>query len=125
MLSRTFSTAAFALAATLSFAAQAQVPVKPEGGMLVDASGMTVYTFDKDTAGSGKSVCNGPCATLWPAVMAAPDAKAEGDYSIITRDDGMHQWALKGKPLYLYKSDTKPGEMNGDNFKNIWHVAKP
>ena len=44
---------------------------------------------------------------------------------VITRDDGMHQWALKGKPLYLYKSDTKPGDMNGDNFKNIWHVAKP
>ncbi|MBI2313066.1 MAG: sigma-70 family RNA polymerase sigma factor [Betaproteobacteria bacterium] len=25
-------------------------------------SGMTLYTFDKDAAGSGKSMCNGPCA---------------------------------------------------------------
>jgi predicted lipoprotein with Yx(FWY)xxD motif len=121
MLSRIFSTAAFALAATLSFTARAQVPVKPSGGMLVDAAGMTVYTFDKDTAGSGKSACNGACATLWPAVMAAPDAKAEGDYSVVTRDDGMRQWALRGKPLYVYKSDAKPG----DDFKNVWHVAKP
>jgi predicted lipoprotein with Yx(FWY)xxD motif len=76
MLSRTFSMAAFALAATLSFAAQAQVPVKAQGSKLVDASGMTVYTFDKDSAGSGRYGCNGLCAALWPAVMAAPGAKA-------------------------------------------------
>ncbi|HEY9381228.1 MAG TPA: hypothetical protein VIQ01_08280, partial [Burkholderiales bacterium] len=35
-------------------------------GVLVNESGMTLYTFDKDKADSGKSVCNGQCATLWP-----------------------------------------------------------
>jgi len=99
--------------------------VKPAGGVLVNSAGMTVYTFDKDVAGSGKSTCNGPCLTAWPAVMAEPDAKPEGDMSIVTRDDGTKQWAYKGKPVYLYAPDTKPGDMKGDNFRGVWHVIKP
>jgi predicted lipoprotein with Yx(FWY)xxD motif len=86
---------------------------------------MTLYTFDNDTAGSGKSACNGPCAGLWPPVMAEADAKPEGDMTIVVRDDGTKQWAYKGKPVYLYKSDMKVGDMTGDNFKNVWHVIKP
>ncbi|MGP1693113.1 MAG: hypothetical protein ACTS6O_11455, partial [Giesbergeria sp.] len=35
------------------------------------------------------------------------------------------QWAYKGKPVYLYKSDMKAGDATGDNFKNVWHVIKP
>src|SRR5690348_5846284 len=31
----------------------ADPPVKKSNGMLVDSKGMTVYTFDKDTANSG------------------------------------------------------------------------
>ena len=104
--------------------AQAAAPVKTAGGMLVSSSGMTLYTFDNDMAGSGKSVCNGPCAGLWPPVAADVDAKPEGDMSIVTRDDGTKQWAYKGKPVYLYKTDMKAGDMTGDNFKNVWHVIK-
>ena len=39
-------------------------------------------------AGSGKSLCNGPCATNWPPFYAAEGQMASGDYSIVTRDDG-------------------------------------
>ena len=45
--------------------------VMTQGGALVGANGMTLYTFDKDMAGSGKSVCNGQCATNWPPALAA------------------------------------------------------
>jgi predicted lipoprotein with Yx(FWY)xxD motif len=85
---------------------------------------MTLYTFDKDTAGGGKSACNGPCATSWPPLLAAADAKAGGDYSIITRDDGTKQWAYKGKPLYLWVKDSKPGDRTGDGFNNAWRLAR-
>jgi len=100
-------------------------PAKTMDGALTNSAGMTLYTFDKDAAGSGKSVCNGPCATNWPPLMAAADAKATGDYSIITRDDGGKQWAYKGKPLYLWVKDTKPGDKTGDGFNNAWRVARP
>jgi predicted lipoprotein with Yx(FWY)xxD motif len=78
----------------------------PKGKAYVDAKGMTLYTFDKDAG--GKSACNGPCATNWPPLMAAADAKASGDWTIVTRDDGSKMWALKGKPLYTFAKDTKP-----------------
>jgi predicted lipoprotein with Yx(FWY)xxD motif len=117
------STLVLSLAA-FAGAAQAEPPAKMMNGMLVNTSGMTLYTFDKDSAGSGKSVCNGPCATLWPPAMAATGAKPEGDYTVVTRDDGSMQWAYKGKPLYLYSVDKKAGDMTGDNFKDVWHVVK-
>jgi len=54
----------------------AKVADTSKGKALVDAKGMTLYVFDKDTG--GKSTCNGPCATNWPPLAAAVDAKASG-----------------------------------------------
>ncbi|MEO7338366.1 MAG: hypothetical protein ABIV63_17470 [Caldimonas sp.] len=116
---------AISCAALCAVSAQAAEPAaKMAGGMLVDTSGMALYTFDKDVAGSGKSTCNGPCATLWPPAMAATDAKADGEMSVVTRDDGARQWAYKGKPLYTYANDKKAGDVTGDNFKDVWHLVK-
>ena len=100
----------------------ADAPAVAKDGILVDKAGMTLYTFDKDQANSGKSACNGGCAKAWPPLTAQPDAKPEGKLSVITRDDGTKQWAHDGKPLYLYQSDQKPGDRSGDKFKDIWHV---
>lgn len=115
---------ALALLASASLAAFAAPPAMVSNGVLTGSNGMTLYTFDKDA--DGKSVCNGPCAANWPPLFAADGDAASGDYSIITRDDGKKQWALKGKPLYYWVKDTKPGDTTGDGFNNnVWHVAKP
>jgi len=103
----------------------APAPAKVADGAFVGANGMTLYTFDRDAAGSGKSVCNGPCATNWPPLMADDAAKAGGDWSVVTRDDGKKQWAFKGKPLYFWAKDTKPGDKTGDGFNGVWHTATP
>lgn len=100
-------------------------PVQTKGGALTNPAGMTLYVFDKDTADSGKSACNGDCAAKWPPLMATATDKANGNYSIVTRDDGSKQWAYKGKPLYLWIKDQKPGDMTGDGVNNVWHTAKP
>lgn len=100
-------------------------PTTTTDGVLTGKNGMTLYTFDKDTAGTGKSVCNGPCATNWPPLMAAADAKDSRDYTVITRDDGGKQVAYKGKPLYFWAKDAKAGDKTGDGFNNVWHAAKP
>ena len=107
----------------VSACATAQAPAKVADGVLVGANGMTLYSFDKDAG--GKSACNGPCATNWPPLAAAADAKASGDWTVITRDDGATQWAFKGKPLYYWAKDQKPGDKTGDGFNNVWQVAKP
>ncbi len=106
-------------------ATMASAPTKTAGGVLTGENGMTLYTFDRDAAGSGKSVCNGPCATNWPPLMAADGATASAPYSIITRDDGKKQYAINGKPLYFWAKDAKPGDKTGDGFNNIWRVATP
>ena len=116
--------AALLLAAVLAASVHAEPAARMAGGMLVNTAGMTLYTFDNDVPGSGKSKCNGPCAALWPPALAAADAKPEGDLTIVTRDDGAKQWAYKGKPIYLYAADKKPGDATGDNLKDVWHVIK-
>ncbi|EEZ3329030.1 hypothetical protein D1O90_005219 [Escherichia coli] len=98
-------------------------PGMEKNGMLVDAKGMTLYTFDKD--GGGKSMCNGGCAQNWPPLMAAADDSAMGDWTLIKRDDGSAQWAYKGKPLYTFVQDKKAGDMAGDGKMGVWHMAKP
>ena len=108
----------------VSAASAADVPAKLANGALVTANGMTLYTFDKDAANSGKSVCNGPCAALWPPLMAAASDQPSGAYTVITRDDSARQWAFKGKPLYFYQPDQKAGDRTGDNFKDVWHIVK-
>ena len=100
-------------------------PVAVNNGVLTGTNGMTLYTFDKDATGSGKSVCNGQCAVNWPPLLATDTDKMQGDYSIITRDDGKKQWALKGKPLYFWIKDSKAGDTTGDGVQGVWHLIKP
>lgn len=102
----------------------AATPASLSQGAWVAPSGMTLYTFDKDVANNGKSNCNGPCAKLWPPLMASPTDQPAGAFSIVARDDGSHQWAYKGMPLYTYQADQKPGDRNGDKFKDVWHIIK-
>jgi predicted lipoprotein with Yx(FWY)xxD motif len=57
--------------------------------------------------------------------MATDMAKPYGEYTIISRDDGKKQYAYKGKPLYYWVKDQKPGDKTGDGFMNgAWHAAR-
>lgn len=106
-------------------ATTASAPAKAVDGVLVGGNGMTLYTFDRDVAGSGKSVCSGPCAQNWPPLPAAADDRGSDDWSVIVRDDGTRQWAYKGKPLYFWAKDQKPGDRTGDGFNGVWRLARP
>ena len=96
--------------------------VSSSNGLLADAGGRVLYTFDKDEA--GKSNCNGQCAVNWPPFAAAADAKPAAGYALVTRDDGTKQWALNGKPLYYFAGDAKPGDTSGEGKGGMWHTVK-
>ena len=122
---------AFAFAFAISIASgcaslRAQgAPAEFEGGVLVDYSKkMTLYTYDKDPANGTKSDCNGPCAANWPPFIAGAGDKDVAGFTKVRRDDGTLQWAYKGKPLYFWTKDQKPGDKTGDGFNNVWRVAK-
>ncbi|MBM3514688.1 MAG: hypothetical protein FJX59_13385 [Alphaproteobacteria bacterium] len=93
------------------------------GTHYLDANGMALYTYARDTA-PGVSTCVKECAIAWPPLAAAEGATAEAPWSIITRsDDASKQWALHGKPLYRYVRDTAPGSAQGDRVGNAWSLA--
>ena len=79
--------------------------VTEKDGSFVAPDKKPLYSFARDTT-PGKSACNNQCATAWPPLAAAADAKDDGDWTVITRDDGAKQWAYKGKPLYTFARDT-------------------
>jgi predicted lipoprotein with Yx(FWY)xxD motif len=114
------------LLATLATAFAANVAVAQSvteaNGFLADASGRTLYTFDKDAA--NKSNCNGGCAGAWPPFLVKDGDRASTRFNVITRDDGTRQWALNGKPLYFYAADVQPGDVKGDGVNGVWHVIR-
>ncbi len=83
-------------------------------------TGMTMYTYDRDVAGSNTSACTGSCVAMWPPV---PREHARGEkFGSISRADGIQQLTYEDKPLYYYVKDQKPGDIYGDNIDGVWHA---
>jgi predicted lipoprotein with Yx(FWY)xxD motif len=57
------------------------------------------------------------CAEVWPGVLAAPDAKPIGRWSLLTRSDGRKQWAYDGQAVYTSVLDKRPGDAFGGSRK--------
>jgi predicted lipoprotein with Yx(FWY)xxD motif len=112
--------AAFILAVASS-ATHAQ-DVAEKNGVLTDAAGKTLYTFDKD--GTGKSNCTGTCTVAWPPFIAQEPPKVDGAFTQIMREDGRLQWARDGKPLYFFSGDGAAGDVKGDGVGGVWHAVK-
>ena len=94
----------------------------PDGTLiLTDARGMTLYTYLKDTP--TESNCNDACAVQWPP-LAASGAPPGDAWTTITRKDGSAQWAYRGKPLYGWIKDARPGDLTGEGVANgAWKIA--
>ncbi|MET4203873.1 hypothetical protein [Bradyrhizobium sp. LA6.12] len=92
--------------------APAKVILTKQGPTLVDLKGMTLYTYERDTTGK-TSNCNGKCTESWVPLSATVDAKAIGDFTVISRNDGSKMWAYRYRPLYTSPADKAPGDANG------------
>ena len=116
-------TAALLAAALAAGAALAQpAGLKTVDGHMADPEGKALYTYDNDTM-RGMSHCVGQCARAWPPFVAADDAKAAGDWTLIQREDGKKQWVYKGKPLYSYFKDKTGAPPIGGEVAS-WKLAK-
>jgi predicted lipoprotein with Yx(FWY)xxD motif len=95
------------------------------GGAVLTKQGSTLYTFENDVVGSGKSVCNAPCSNIFPPYLAEKESAATGLFTLVIREDGTKQWSYKGMPLYKFYADEKPGDVGGDGMnRNLWHIAR-
>lgn len=84
---------------------------------------MSLYIYDRDQA--GVSTCYDQCAEIWPPALLEPGTELGESYSLIPRNDGTLQAAFRGRPLYLYSQDQKPGDLKGDGVNGVWHLARP
>jgi predicted lipoprotein with Yx(FWY)xxD motif len=103
----------------------------PLGTYLTDSSGKTLYMFAPDTA--GKSVCNGPCATVWPpftttGTPVAGNGVTASMISTFARSDGNTQVVYNGHPLYYFQGDKSVGDTTGQGINSdggLWWVVDP
>jgi predicted lipoprotein with Yx(FWY)xxD motif/plastocyanin len=98
------------------------------GQFLVDAKGMTLYLYTKDTPNT--SNCYDACAQAWPPLQssAAPVAGkgvTAGMLGTTTRKDGSLQVTYNGWPLYYFFKDKQPGDVTGQGNKGVWFVITP
>lgn len=97
------------------------------GKFLVDAKGMTLYIFKKDS--TGKSACAGPCVERWPLYYREKVAASAGviaeHFGTIDREDGKKQTTYKGMPLYYFAGDKQPGDTAGQGVGGVWYIAAP
>ena len=96
------------------------------GDILVGPNGNSLYVFTADA--EGVSACTGACLESWPALPADAGLAPDLDQTIfgtITRDDGLEQMTVNGKPLYFYASDTGPGDTAGQGLNDSWFVVDP
>jgi predicted lipoprotein with Yx(FWY)xxD motif len=100
------------------------------GRILADGRGRALYLFTSDR-GHG-SRCSGDCATAWPpyVVKAAPTAISgakPGLVGITRRSDRRLQVTYAGHPVYYYRGDRSPGEVNCQaavEFGGYWYVLR-
>ena len=98
------------------------------GLVFANEDGLTFYTYDRDTV-PGQSSCRGECAQSWGPVVAGPDARPSGEWSLVKNETGAAQWAFRNKPLYISKKFLTPN-FDGDlvetiprTLENDWHFA--
>lgn len=104
------------------------------GTVLVDSSGMALYTNAQDSGGTLK--CLKDCTDIWPP-LTVPDGTTPsagsgvtGTLGTVKRPDGSTQVTLDGKPLYRFSIDKSPGVVKGQNAQDSfdgtsfnWQVA--
>jgi predicted lipoprotein with Yx(FWY)xxD motif len=106
--------------------------------ILVDHRGFSLYLFRQDSR--NKPTCYDDaqyhCSKAWRPLRTsgAPHAGHGVTASLLgtaTRTDGADQVTYNGHPLYTdagaaanaLKADTKPGDLNGQAFLDIWFVV--
>lgn len=101
------------------------------GDILVGPGGLTLYVFLKDEIedGEGESYCFEECEAAWPPLVVPEGVEptagdgVPGNLGIHEREDGSRQVTYNGWPLYYFKMDSQPGDITGNDMKDVWYIA--
>jgi predicted lipoprotein with Yx(FWY)xxD motif len=96
-----------------------------DGVVLVDKSGMTLYTLTNNGAAVA---CDSTCQGFWPPYVVTGGTKVTGAKGVkklaLTNTD---QVTVNSFPVYRYSGDSMKGQANGEGintFGGVWHVVK-
>jgi predicted lipoprotein with Yx(FWY)xxD motif len=99
-----------------------------QGKVLAAGNGHTLYLFTQDKGTT--STCTGSCAAIWPPLLTTGrpgGAKGSGVNSKLLgtsrRSNGKLQVTYNRHPLYLFASDTKPGQSKGEGVNQFYEVG--
>jgi predicted lipoprotein with Yx(FWY)xxD motif len=82
------------------------------GHVAADRHQRTLYTPEDDV--DVASLClDSSCLDVWRPMLAPRVARSFGDWQIVTRRDGLKQWAYQGHPLFHYENDVQIREFAG------------
>jgi predicted lipoprotein with Yx(FWY)xxD motif len=124
---------AYAATASERRAGDAEITVRRSryGRVLFDGRGRVLYLFTRER--TERPRCYGACAAAWPPFLTEgrPSAGRGARSSLLgttRRRDGSRQVTYRGRPLYYYVGDRRPGQIlchNVVEFGGRWLVVSP
>jgi predicted lipoprotein with Yx(FWY)xxD motif len=96
--------------------------------ILTAANGHTLYSLSAEQ--KGKFVCTrtSGCLSIWHPLLVPRGATLAGPVKLgtIARPEGGRQATYRGRPLYTFGQDQKPGQARGEGLKDVgtWHAAR-
>ena len=96
--------------------------------VLVNRKGLTLYSLSVEQR--GRFICTDrSCLSLWAPLVVPKGTTPTGGLHLgtVRRPDGRTQVSYRGRPVYTFTQDRKPGDVNGNGFKDVgvWRPASP
>lgn len=93
--------------------------------VLTNNAGRTLYTLSAEK--NGRFICTEGCTSTWKPLLVPAGTNPKGPVALgtVMRPEGRTQVTFKGRPLYTFAADGKPGEAKGEGVKDVgtWHAA--
>ncbi|HSG91391.1 MAG TPA: hypothetical protein VLA56_19400 [Pseudomonadales bacterium] len=96
------------------------------GRMLGTDRSDAVYAYEGDTATS--TACVDACLADRQPVLAPALARPQGEWSVLERSPGVHQWVYRGQPLYTHRLDQESWSQQGSDapgWSNVFTQVAP
>jgi predicted lipoprotein with Yx(FWY)xxD motif len=95
------------------------------GTVLVNSSGMTIYTPKSPVETAGNIKCTGSCLSFWLPVTTSSahldSSGLPGKLAAIHLSGGTTQLTYNGRPLYTFRLDTAAGQAHGNNYTDSFN----
>jgi predicted lipoprotein with Yx(FWY)xxD motif len=95
--------------------------------ILTTAKGRTLYSLSAEKRGRFICTKSSGCLSIWHPLLVPAGTTPKGPVKLgtIERPEGGVQATFRGRPLYSFDGDQKPGQTRGNGLKDVgtWHPA--